>query len=177
MITVEQYKKLVPASKAHLLVYLNNVLKDFAIDTYLRKCHFLAQTLHESGSFHYMEEIASGAAYEGRKDLGNIKKGDGIKFKGRGIIQITGRANYALLSKDLGIDFVSNPTWLCKNEYAFLSAGWFWNKHKLSLLADKDDLDGISDLINRGHHTIRIGDANGYSNRELLLNKCKKVLA
>ena len=65
--------------------------------------------IHESGSFRYTKEIASGKAYEWRKDLGNVQAGDGVRFKGRGLIQLTGRANYALASNALGVDFVSRP--------------------------------------------------------------------
>jgi putative chitinase len=94
--------------------------------------------------------LASGKAYEGRKDLGNTQAGDGPKYKGRGLIQITGRANYAALSKDLGTDFIANPALLggknvtaCTEEQlrnAALSAGWFWDKNKLNAYADKIDI-------------------------------------
>ena len=93
---------------------------------------FIAQIGHESGQLKYSEEIASGKAYEGRKDLGNTQQGDGVKFKGRGLIQITGRFNYIQLSKDLGEDFIKNPELLSTPKYAVQSACWFWNKNKLN---------------------------------------------
>lgn len=71
--------------------------------------YILATTVHESGAGKYMEEIASGSAYEGRSDLGNTHRGDGVRFKGRGYVQITGRNNYTKWGKKLGINLVGNP--------------------------------------------------------------------
>jgi len=81
----------------------------YGITTPLQMAHFIAQLGHESMSFLYTEELASGAAYEGRKDLGNTRSGDGRRFKGRGLIQLTGRANYTAYSKFTGIDYLENP--------------------------------------------------------------------
>jgi putative chitinase len=110
----------------------------------------LSQVGHESGGLYYTEEIASGSSYEDRTDLGNIHKGDGKKFKGRGLIQITGRFNYTKLSEVFGIDLINNPKMLgglnvkkCSTEQlenAALSAGWFWNSRNLNALADKIDI-------------------------------------
>lgn len=129
---------------------LSDTMVRYEINTPKRIQHFLSQVLHESMNLYYVKEIASGKAYEGRKDLGNINAGDGVRYKGRGFIQITGRANYASLSKDLGVDFISNPELLETPEYAALSAGWFWNKKGLNKLADKDDAIGITKIINGG---------------------------
>ena len=118
---------------------------------YLRRLrYFLAQVAHESAGIVYTKEIASGTAYEGRKDLGNIYKGDGVRYKGRGYIQITGRANYTLLSKDLGIDCVNHPELLEQPTYALLSALWFWKKKGLNALADKDAFTEVTKRINGG---------------------------
>lgn len=97
MITKEQLREIMPyASEANIdkyLPHLNDTMMSFNIDTPLRQAHFLAQLGHESGSLRYVREIASGEAYEGRKDLGNVCPGDGVKFKGRGLIQLTGRGH------------------------------------------------------------------------------------
>ena len=92
-----------------LVEHFQEVCNKYSINTPIRFAAFIAQLAHESGSFFYTEELASGAAYEGRKNLGNTVKGDGVTYKGRGFIQITGRANYTSLSKEFGVDFVKNP--------------------------------------------------------------------
>lgn len=133
-----------------LLPHFKEVCEKYSINTGARFACFLSQLAHESGTFFYTEELASGSAYEGRKDLGNINKGDGVTYKGRGFIQITGRANYTSLSKEFKVDFVKIPTLLgakniniCTSDqmrWATMSAGWYWNTRKLNDLADKVDL-------------------------------------
>ncbi|MDQ5878998.1 MAG: putative chitinase, partial [Pseudomonadota bacterium] len=98
----------------------------YGITTPLRLAHFIAQLLHESGSLKYTEELASGAAYEGRKDLGNIQKGDGRRFRGRGLIQITGRGSTRRYSQFSGVDYVANPERMAELPASVDSAGWFW---------------------------------------------------
>lgn len=98
--------------------------------TPLERAHFLAQTNHESGNFIYKEEIASGKAYEGRKDLGNTQAGDGVRYKGRGYIQLTGRANYNKYGPTAGADFVGNPT-IVATKYFADTACMFWKSNKL----------------------------------------------
>jgi putative chitinase len=150
MISLQQVLQSTVCSKSNAEKFLQPIVatcEKYEINTPARRLCFLAQVGHESGGLYYTEELASGKAYEGRKDLGNTQAGDGIRYKGRGIIQITGRANYTALSQELGIDFVNNPTLLggknvssCTEEqllYATLSAGWYWNKCKLNAYADK----------------------------------------
>lgn len=123
------------------------------IDTPLRMTHFLAQAGHESGDLLYTEEIASGQAYEGRTDLGNTQPGDGQKFKGRGLIQLTGRANYVAYGKTIAKDLTVNGAWTIVATDPALAvdvACWFWNTHKLSALADSDDLETITKRVNGG---------------------------
>lgn len=127
------------------LPFLNKYWDKFKVNTADRQSSFLAQVGHESGQLKYSEEIASGSAYEGRKDLGNTQPGDGRKFKGRGLIQVTGRSNYTLFNKwlhDNGyiskiLSIIDNPEIVSNNpEIAVLSAFWYWDKHQLNNLAD-----------------------------------------
>ena len=135
-ITNEFLKEVMPqsteANRQKYLEWLNYFMPKYAIDSDDEIAAFVAQIGHESGQLKYSEEIASGKAYEGRRDLGNTQQGDGVKFKGRGLIQITGRFNYIQLSKDLGEDFIKNPELLSTPKYAVQSACWFWNKNKLN---------------------------------------------
>lgn len=147
--------------------WLREYCPRYDINTPLRLAAFLAQVGHESGRMRYAEEIATGAKYEGRKDLGNTQKGDGMRFKGRGLIQITGRANYTELSNDVGIDFVSQPMLLSLPEYAVLSACWFWKKRNLNKYADTGEFREITRRINGGY--------NGLEDRERLYSNCKRM--
>lgn len=137
-ITNDFLKEVMPQStesnRQKYLEWLNYFMPIYSINDNDEIAAFIAQVGHESGQLTYSEEIASGKAYEGRKDLGNIQKGDGIRFKGRGLIQITGRFNYEKLSKDLNEDFINNPKLLSTPKYAVASACWFWNLKKLNNL-------------------------------------------
>ena len=142
-------------------------LRTFGIlDNSLRLTHFLAQLAHESGNFRYMEEIASGAAYEGRKDLGNTQAGDGKRYKGRGPIQLTGRANYRKYGQQLGIDFENNPEIVALPSVGLLVACKFWADNGLNALADKDDVLTITRRIN--------GGTNGLADRKAHLAKLRQ---
>ena len=141
-------------------------LRSFGImDNSLRLIHFLAQLAHESGNFRYMEEIASGVAYEGRKDLGNTQAGDGKRFKGRGPIQLTGRANYRKCGQQLGIDFENNPEIVAIPSMGLMVACKFWSNNGLNALADQDDVLTITRRIN--------GGTNGLADRKAHLAKLK----
>lgn len=110
---------------------LVKAMRRYGITAPLERAHFLAQCAHESGGFRWKKEFASGAAYEGRKDLGNTKTGDGVKFKGRGYIQITGRANYQkyqdyLSSINSKADIMANPSQLEGDYFAADSACYWW---------------------------------------------------
>jgi putative chitinase len=153
---------------ARLTPYLNRAMVEFEINTPLREAHFLAQVAHESDRFNALEEYASGEDYENREDLGNTYEGDGVRFKGRGLIQITGRANYGDCGKALGVDLVSNPTRLADPDLACRSAGWYWDTRELNGDADRDDVRTITRVINGGY--------NGLEDREQLLAAAKQVL-
>jgi putative chitinase len=147
---------------------LNKWMPYYSINTKLRQAAFLAQILHETDNLQYTEEVASGKKYEGRKDLGNTKKGDGERYKGCGCIMITGRANYAAVSKGLGVDFVSHPELLKEPNYAVQSACWWWTIHGLNALADKGDFMAITKKINGGY--------NGYIDRVIYYKRALAVL-
>ena len=162
------------------LQYINDTCDKFVINTPIRQLCFLAQVGHESGGLFFTEELASGEAYEGRADLGNTEHGDGVRYKGRGLIQITGRANYKAVGDALAADFVSNPSLLAgKNikvctpdqlKYAAMSAGWFWNSRKLNDIADRINIatpiEEGTNLQNFISITKKInGGTNGLSDR------------
>lgn len=151
-----------------LVGYLNTYALEFDITTPLRWAHYLSQIMHESGGFRYSEEIASGRAYEGRKDLGNTQKDDGVKYKGRGLIQLTGRANYTKYKAYCGFDVVSQPELLARPIGAVRSSMWFWSQRSLNYYADRDRLLDITKRIN--------GGTNGFKQRETYLKRAKAAL-
>lgn len=134
----------------------------------MRQAHFLAQLAHESAGFTTTEEFASGAAYEGRKDLGNTQPGDGKRFKGRGLIQLTGRHNYRVYGDKIGVDFVSDPTLAGKFPWAAITAAIYWFDKDLNRYADRDDIKAVTKRIN--------GGLNGLSDRERYLKLAKRAL-
>lgn len=172
LLTKEQLQNVyreAPASRIQLFIDpINEVLEKYQIDTALRCQMFLAQIGHESGQLRYTEELASGAAYEGRRDLGNTQTGDGVKYKGRGLIQITGRNNYALCSLALDLPLLERPELLAQPQWAALSAGWYWNNCKLNSYCDKNDFDGLTKKIN--------GGLNGYADRVMLFKRAIEAL-
>lgn len=133
---------------------INWACNKYNINTPERVCAFIAQIAHESGNFVFVREIwgptKAQLKYEGRADLGNTVAGDGKKYLGRGLIQITGRNNYTMLSRALGVDLVSNPKLLETERYAVESAAWFWGKNGLNNLADAGDFTGVTKRINGG---------------------------
>lgn len=162
-----------------MLPHLNTAMKAADINTPVRAQAFLAQLAHESGELKYFEELASGGAYEGRGDLGNTQAGDGMRFKGRGPIQLTGRYNYseygAMLAAEFPADSKGNPNWLVENpelasrpDIGFRLAAAYWEKHGLNGLADAGDFDAITKRINGGY--------NGAADRNAYYANAKQVL-
>jgi putative chitinase len=135
----------------------------------LRLAHFMAQLIHESGTFRYMEEIASGKAYEGRADLGNTQPGDGVRYKGRGPIQITGRANYRTFGRKIGIDIERHPEIAAIPSIGLHLALEYWENRKLNAPADQDDILAVTKAIN--------GGTNGLEDRKNALAKMKVILS
>lgn len=144
----------------------------YGLTSPLEKAHFLAQVAHESGSGKWLQELASGKAYEGRKDLGNTQPGDGVRYKGRGLIQVTGRDNYAAYSAwKYGDDrCVKNPKLLEQLPDAVDAAFWYWTvrRPKLKQLSLADDVVGVTRAIN--------GGTNGLEDRRTKLAKAKRLL-
>lgn len=139
---------------------------DYGImDSELRLAHFMAQLIHESGAFRYMEEIASGQAYEGRGDLGNTQPGDGRRYKGRGPIQITGRANYRRYGARVGIDLERHPEIAAYPSVGLHLALEYWKVNGLNTFADADNVLAITKAIN--------GGTNGLADRKAHLGKMK----
>lgn len=168
---LQQLIDILPYAHRHAPIFidhLNNTMFEFGINNLPRRAAFLAQIGHESGQLRYVCELASGAAYEGRADLGNVHPGDGPRFKGRGLIQVTGRFNYASCGKSLGLDLLTYPELLEQPEHACRSAGWFWALKKLNLLADAGDFVMLTRRIN--------GGLNGLGERWALFDNACKVL-
>jgi len=165
--------------------YLNKYMAKYEINTPNRVLAFLSQIGVESDRLRTTEEYASGSAYEGRQDLGNIYQGDGKKFKGRGLIQLTGRANYEKMSKKVGKDLVNNPDLVLDPDVATEVSAIFWrdrvrNGLNLNQWADKLDLKkSIEDSSNWNIHeniTRAInGGINGITERASRLTKGSEI--
>jgi putative chitinase len=180
----------------NLALRYRTLLTSYGVNTPLRLAHFFAQIDAESGlkpiseNLNYSSqglrttflkyfptveiankyarkpEMIANKVYANRMGNGNEASGDGWKYRGRGFIQITGKDNYRLLSKDTRVDYVNNPDWLLREADSMIAALWYWKSIKANAHADKDNLDAISDLINIGRVTAKIGDANGYEHRK-----------
>lgn len=151
------------------IVDLNDCLIKFHINTAPRVRHFLSQCAHESAGLKYTKEIASGRAYNGRKDLGNIHPGDGPRFKGAGVIQLTGRYNYTAFS-----NFMKDPDIMAGVEYVaakypFMSAGFWWYMNKMNARCDAGaTVKEITRKVNGGY--------NGLNDRIKYYNRCVQVI-
>lgn len=148
---------------------LNACLEKFEINTKSRMRHFMSQISHESGAGKYTKEIASGDAYEGRRDLGNTQPGDGRRFKGGGYIQLTGRANYQAFANYIkdprvmeGVDYVAE-------KYPFTSAGYWWYRNGMNALCDTNPtVEQVTRKVNGGY--------NGLEDRKYYYNRCLSVI-
>ena len=157
--------------EAGLADMMPELIKRYSINTPLRQAHFLGQCAHESDGFRTTTEYGGDryfAKYDGRKDLGNVIAGDGPRFRGRGIIQLTGRANYRAYGSRIGMDLIKEPLDAAAFPAAALTAGAFWQDKGLNALADKDDLLGITRRIN--------GGTNGLASRRSYVVAAKKAL-
>ncbi|OLF73953.1 peptidoglycan-binding protein [Maricaulis sp. W15] len=148
---------------------LATTLERYAINTALRIAHFLAQTAHESAGFRTTEEFASGEAYEGRTDLGNTEPGDGKRYKGRGLIQLTGRANYRAFGEAVGIALEDEPERAAEPALSLVIACEYWRRRDINAHADRDDIIAATWAVN--------GGLNGLDDRRACLAKAKAELA
>jgi putative chitinase len=169
VITDDLIKRIDPRVKQNYASVLNPAMVAGGITTLPRIAAFLAQILFESAHFQFLREIASGEDYEGRKDLGNTQPGDGPRYRGRGFIQLTGRANFRAAGKDLGIDLEGNPDLAEQPELAARLAVWFWTKRNINAKADVGDFVGVTRLVN--------GGTRGLEGRTALYESAKSVLA
>jgi predicted chitinase len=156
-----------PADAQTLAAALGPAFQRYDITTPKRAAAAVAQMCHESAGFRTTTEYASGSAYEGRRDLGNTHAGDGVRFKGRGYIQITGRNNYAAVSKAFGVDFVANPQQLASPKWAAMASCWWWQAHGCNQLADSGDFVALTRRIN--------GGTNGLADRQQYWSRARKV--
>ena len=179
-ITKQQLLQILPNAGQSAGVFvssLNTAMNHYQIVGLKRVAAFIAQVGHESGQFRYVRELGNDQ-YLSKYDTGSLAKrlgntpeadGDGQKYRGRGLIQITGRANYADCGEALGLDLVNHPELLEKPQHACMSAAWFWSSRGLSTLADAGKFDTISRRINGGQ--------NGAADRQALYARALKVLA
>lgn len=150
-----------------LAVAMAYAMVHYGITTRARATAFVAQTAHETAGFRTFEEFASGDAYEGRRDLGNTHRGDGRRFKGRGLIMVTGRANYEGLSKALGHDFIAHPEHLATARWASEASAEWWQRHGCNELADTGAFTALTRRIN--------GGLNGLESRREYLRRARRV--
>ncbi|TWI65162.1 putative chitinase [Pseudoduganella lurida] len=175
--TLDQLLAIMPQAgrerAAAFLVPLNKYMPQYGITTPARQAAFLSQVAHETGQLRMLREIwgptPAQKRYEGSINLGNTQTGDGLRYRGRGLIQTTGRANYAACGRSLGIDLLTHPELLETPEYAVQSACVFWLTRGLNALADTGDQEKVTKRVNGGH--------NGLAERLAFFNVASRVLA
>lgn len=144
-------------------------LERYGITSRPRIAHFLGQTCHESAGFRTTEEFADGTAYEGRTDLGNTEHGDGPRYKGRGLLQLTGRANYRRIGGVLGQPLEAQPELAGEPVLSLAIACEYWKHRNINGLCDADDLEAVTRAVN--------GGLNGLEERRLFTAKAKNAIA
>ena len=184
MLTIEQLQAIMPllpaAKRTTYFPFLTAAVSEFGIDQPARTAAFLAQLAHESAQFKFMEEIWGPTAAQRRYEppdklattLGNTEPGDGFRFKGRGPIQVTGRANYRRFGDLLGLDLVATPAQAASPEVAFRIAALFWSKKGLNELADRVTPEAFREITRRIN-----GGFNGLAERQRFYETAKTVLA
>jgi putative chitinase len=158
MLSVSQLLLIMPNAGTAVEAFcqpLNDAMAEFEINTSRRVCAFIANVAEESGELRWLTELGDGKGYEGRADLGNTQPGDGVRFKGRGLLQATGRAQYAKVGTALGLNLVDNPLQLATPVAACRSAAWIWSvEKKLNPHADLDEFGTCCNRVNGGWNGI-----------------------
>lgn len=138
----------------------------------LRLAHFLAQSGHETQGFTRMVEIwgptPAQRHYEGRSDLGNVRAGDGYRYRGRGVLHVTGRDNYRRFGAIVGVDIEAQPERAAEPAIAMALGGAYWTSRRINAAADRDDVEAVTRLIN--------GGLNGLDDRAKRLARAKALL-
>ena len=148
---------------------LNACMVRFAITTVPRIRHFMSQIAHESGGLQWLQELASGADYEWREDLGNVRLGDGRRYKGGGAIQLTGRANYQAFADFMGDPKVMDGSSYVAQKFPFSSAGFWWTNNDMNTLCDRGaSVEQVTRRVN--------GGINGLEERQLYFNKAALII-
>jgi putative chitinase len=161
---------------------LDDMMDDYDIDTPLRQAHFLAQLAVESDRLKTAQEYKTGDEYEDRDDLGNTEDGDGRRFKGRGLIQLTGRNNYQDFGDYYGLSLTrlkddANRQKLSHDPvFAVEVSCWFWQKHKLNIWADADNVLNVTKMINAGRINVKVASLHGYPERKYYALRAKAVM-
>lgn len=153
---------------------LEETFQEFRISTPECQGAFIPQSAHESGGFRYREELATGEAYEGRLDLGNDQPGEGVRYKGRGIFQLTGEFNYRKAGLELFLDedwFAMNPALAAEPAYSCRIAGWYWTKNGLNELAAQCSWESYRKITRRIN-----GGYNGWADRAMYYKRAARVL-
>lgn len=173
-VTVARLARLAPVGKAEIManiaLHFERLAVQAEVTTRLRLCHFLAQAAHETNRFRTLEEQggpAQFARYEGRADLGNSEAGDGARYHGRGVFQLTGRANYRRYGRMLNVDLEGRPELALDPRISIQIAFAYWRDRNLNAAADRDDAARVTQLIN--------GGANGLADRRQLLATAKGI--
>ena len=148
---------------------LNACMTRFAITTVPRIRHFMSQISHESGGLKWLQELATGDDYEGREDLGNTQPGDGRRFKGAGVIQLTGRCNYQAFANFIKDPFIMRGCSYVAETYPFTSAGFWWHNNGMNALCDRGaSVEQVTRRVN--------GGINGLEERQLYFNKAALII-
>jgi len=173
-VTAERLRRLVPSGKPDIVAGVaagfDGLAATAGLTTRLRICHFLAQAAHETDRFRTLEEYGGQsyfARYEGRRDLGNIVAGDGARFHGRGIVQLTGRANYRRFGLAVGVDLEREPERAKEPEISLRVAFAYWRERGCNAAADADEIVRVTTLVNGGR--------NGLAERTRLLAAAKGI--